>query len=293
MMAAAGSAIRVADVLATTGTARRRDWRFIVGGVGVGVFVLAAIFAPVVAPYAPDALDVAARLEPPSYSHLLGTDQLGRDILSRLLYGLRPSLEASLAAVALAALGGTVLGLAAGYFGTWLDEITTRVLDLLIAWPSVFLGIAIVLVLGAGESEIILAIGFAELPVFARLVRSIAIVNAASEHVEAARAMGASHVRIMRVHILPFVFLPMVVQFAIAAPQALVAEAGLNYLGLGTQPPNPSLGAMVSEGQTYISQSSGQVVFPVIVIALLVICLTQIADGLQDKLDPHRRRVLS
>ena len=291
-MAAAELTVGTAEVPTATARSRRYDWRFIVGGVGVSVFVLAALLAPVITPYAPNALDLAARLAPPSQSHFLGTDQLGRDILSRLLYGLRPSLVASIAAVALAALGGTVLGLAAGYFGTWLDEITTRVLDLLIAWPSVFLGIAIVLVLGAGESEIILAIGLAGLPVFARLVRSIAIVNAASEHVEAARAMGASHLRVMRVHILPFVFLPMVVQFAIAAPQALVAEAGLNYLGLGTQPPNPSLGAMVSEGQTYISQSSGQVVFPVIVIALLVICLTLIADGLQDRLDPHRRRVL-
>lgn len=272
---------------------RRRDWRITVGTVGVAVFIIAAVFAPLISPYPPDELHMASRFAGPSAAFPLGTDQLGRDIVSRLAYGLRPSLEASVAAVALAAVAGVLLGLPAGYFGTWFDEVITRALDLLIAWPSIFLGIAIVLAFGAGEWEIIIAIALAQLPVFARLIRSIALMNAGSDHVEAAKAAGASHLRIMRLHVLPFAVLPMIVQFAIAAPQALVAEAGLNYLGLGTQPPSPSLGAMVSEGQQYISQAWGPVVFPVAVITLLVICLTLMADGVQDRLDPYRRRVMS
>jgi peptide/nickel transport system permease protein len=275
------------------GPRRRRDWRITVGSIGVAIFIIAAIFAPLISPYSPDALHMTSRFAGPSAAFPLGTDQLGRDILSRLLYGLRPSLEASIVAIALAAVAGVLLGLPAGYFGTWLDAVITRVLDLLIAWPSVFLGIAIVLAFGAGEWEIIIAIALAQLPVFARLVRSIALVNANSDHVEAARAAGASNLRIMRLHVFPFAVLPLVVQFAVAAPQALMAEAGLNYLGLGTQPPSPSLGAMVSEGQQYIAQAWGPVVFPIVAITLLVICLTLIADGVQDWLDPYRRQVRS
>ena len=287
------AAVDVAPVaIAVRRTRLRIDWRILTGATGLGLFVMAAVIAPLIAPYAPNVLNIGVRLQGPSATHLLGTDELGRDILSRLLYGLRPSLVASLAAISLAGIGGVLLGLPAGYFGSWFDELATRVFDLLIAWPAVFLAIAIVLLFGSGEWEIILAIGFAELPIFARLVRSIAIVNAGSEHVEAARASGASHRRIMRVHILPFVVVPLAVQFAIAAPQALVAEASLNYLGLGTRPPSPSLGAMVSEGQNYLAYSSGAVVFPVIVIVVLVVCLTLLADGLQDRLDPHRHGLL-
>lgn len=268
------------------------DWRLIVGGSVVVVFVAAAILAPVLATHSPDAINVAHRFGGPSSTYFLGTDDLGRDIFSRIVYGLRPSLEAGLAAIALAAVFGVILGIPSGYFGSWFDEISTRVLDLLIAWPAIFLALALVLMFGSGESQVILAIGLAELPVFARLVRSIAVTNSKSEHVIAARAFGASPLRIMKVHILPYVTTPIAVQLAVAAPQALVAEASLNYLGLGTQPPHPSLGAMVSEGQNFLSLSSGEVVFPVAVIVVLVVALTLIADGLQDRLDPHRRRVL-
>jgi ABC-type dipeptide/oligopeptide/nickel transport system permease subunit len=292
-MTATGADVTLAGAATAARPRRRRDWRVIIGAGGVAVCLIAAIFAPLISPFPPNALHTAARFAGPSATYPLGTDQLGRDILSRLVYSLRPSLEASVAAIALAAAAGILLGLPAGYFGSWFDEVITRVLDLLIAWPSVFLGIAIVLAFGTGEWEIIIAIGLAQLPVFARLVRSIALVNAGSDHVEAARATGASHLRIMRLHVLPFAVLPLIVQFAIAAPQALMAEAALNYLGLGTQPPNPSLGAMVSEGQEYIAQAWGPVVFPVALITVLVVCLTLIADGLQDRLDPYRRRVMS
>ncbi len=257
----------------------------------MAAFVVAAVVAPLVAPYSPDVIDLNHRLGGPSASHLLGTDDLGRDLLSRLLYGLRPSLESGVAAIALAAVVGVLLGVPAGYFGSWFDSVVTRVNDLLIAWPAVFLALAIVLLFGSGEIEVIVAIGVAEVPVFTRLVRSVTVVVAASEHVVAARALGASHLRIMRVHMLGFLVAPVVVQLAVAAPQALVAEASLNYLGLGTRPPNPSLGAMVSEGQNYLSYSAGEVVFPILVIVALVVCLTLTADALRDRLDPHHGHV--
>ncbi len=289
-MTPAGQVVARPGVLRTA-RRRSREWRLLLGGGGVAAFVVAAVVAPLVAPYSPDVIDLNHRLGGPSASHLLGTDDLGRDLLSRLLYGLRPSLESGVAAIALAAVVGVLLGVPAGYFGSWFDSVVTRVNDLLIAWPAVFLALAIVLLFGSGEIEVIVAIGVAEVPVFTRLVRSVTVVVAASEHVVAARALGASHLRIMRVHMLGFLVAPVVVQLAVAAPQALVAEASLNYLGLGTRPPNPSLGAMVSEGQNYLSYSAGEVVFPILVIVALVVCLTLTADALRDRLDPHHGHV--
>lgn len=275
---------------------RRRSWRVAnarlwLGGVGLTLIVLAAIFAPLLAPFDPITQHLDNRLQGPSGSYLLGTDNLGRDLLSRLLYGLRPSLVSGLVAVALGAASGTMIGLAAGYFRGWLDVLISRLLDLLIAWPAIFLALGLVLLFSPGEKQVVLSIALAELPVFARLVRAVALTNARSEHVEAARSMGASGLRVMRLHILPFAIPPLVVQFAVAAPQAVIAEASLNYLGLGTQPPNPSLGEILSDAQVTLSQAAGGTVFTVLLIALLVLCLTLLADGLQNVLDPRHQAV--
>ncbi|TQM01646.1 ABC transporter permease [Pseudonocardia kunmingensis] len=263
------------------------DRRLIVGGTGLAVIVLAALFAPLLAPFDPIVQHLDSRLQGPSGTFLLGTDNLGRDTLSRLLYGLRPSLVSGLAAVAIAAVVGTSLGLLAGYFGRWLDAVLSRMLDLLIAWPMIFLALALVLLLGPGPFGVVLAIALAEVPIFARVMRAITLSSVRGEHVEAARSMGASGVRIMRRHIFPFAVSPLLVQFAIAAPLAVVAEASLSYLGLGTQPPTPSLGSILSDAELYLSQSYSAAVFPVLTIALLVLCLTLIADGLQKMLDPR------
>jgi len=274
----------------------RRPWslvntKLLLGGVGLSLIVLVALFAPLLAPFDPTTQHLADRLQGPSSTYLLGTDNLGRDLLSRLLYGLRPSLVSGLAAVSLAAVAGTIVGLAAGYFRGWLDAVISRVLDLLIAWPAIFLALGLVLLFSPGERQVILAIALAELPVFARLVRAVALTFVLSEHVEAARSTGASSMRVMRLHILPFAIPPLVVQFAVAAPQALIASASLNYLGLGTQPPNPSLGAILSDAQVTLSLTAGSTVFTVLLIAVLVLCLTLLADGLQDVLDPRHRAV--
>lgn len=274
----------------------RRPWRvhntrLLLGAMGLALVILAALFAPLLAPHDPIAQHLGDRLQGPSGTYLLGTDNLGRDLLSRLLYGLRPSLVSGLAAVALGAASGTIIGLAAGYFRGWLDILISRVLDLLIAWPAIFLALGLVLLFAPGETQVVLAIGLAELPVFARLVRAVALTCVRGEHVEAARSMGASSVRVMRLHILPFAIPPLVVQFAVAAPQAVIAEASLNYLGLGTQPPSPSLGAILSDAQVTLSVSAGGTVFTVVLIAVLVLCLTLLADGLQDVLDPRHQAV--
>lgn len=270
----------------------RTNRRFLVGAVGLTLIILAAILAQLLSPFDPIQQHLNTRLQGPSRTYPLGTDNLGRDLLSRLLYGLRPSLVSGLAAVALAAASGIPIGLAAGYFGSWLDAVIGRIIDLLIAWPAVFLALGLVLILGAGPLGVILAIAVAELPVFARVTRAIALSNVQMEHVEAARSMGASGWRIMRKHILPFAVAPLIVQFAIAAPLAVIAEASLSFLGLGTQPPRPSLGLIISDAQQYFYQSTSGIVFPVLTVAVLVLSLTLIADGLQDMLDPRRRAAM-
>lgn len=288
------ASIEVADrplVVATRRPRRRVNVRLLLGGAGLTLIILAAAFAPLLAPFNPIAQHLDTRLSGPSGKYLLGTDNLGRDLLSRLLYGLRPSLVSGLVAVALGAVSGTIVGIVAGYFRGWLDAVISRVLDLLIAWPAIFLALGLVLLFAPGEKQVVLAIGLAELPVFARLVRAVALTSVRSEHVEAARSMGASSVRVMGLHILPFAIPPLVVQFAVAAPQAVIAEASLNYLGLGTQPPSPSLGEILSDAQVTLSVSAGGTVFTVLVIAALVLCLTLLADGLQDVLDPRHQAV--
>lgn len=263
------------------------DRRLVVGAVGLAIIILAALAAPLIAPFDPIEQHLDDRLLGPTSTYLFGTDNLGRDTLSRLLYGLRPSLISGLAAVALAAVSGTAVGLLAGYFGRWADAVLSRMVDLLIAWPTIFLALALVLVIGPGQFGVVLAIALAELPIFARVMRAITLSNVRGEHVEAARSMGATAPRIMIRHIFPFALSPLLVQFAIAAPLAVVAEASLGYLGLGTQPPAPSLGAILSDAELYLSQSYSAAVFPIITIALLVLSLTLIADGLQKMLDPR------
>lgn len=287
--------IAVTEAPITVKSARRRwmDTRLLVGGVALALIVLAVLLAPVIAPFNPIQQHLADRLQGPSWGQYpLGTDNLGRDLLSRLLYGLRPSLASGLLSVGLATVSGIAVGALAGTLGSWTDAVLSRILDLLIAWPAIFLAIGLVLLFGSGERQVILAIGLAELPVFARLMRAIAIQSVQSVHVEAARSMGASRWRIIRRHILPYAVAPLVVQFAISAPVAVVAQASLSYLGLGTQPPHPSLGGILSDAQQTLTQSASGVVFSVVTIAVLVLAMTLIADGLQNILDPHGRRAV-
>lgn len=263
--------------------------RLSIGAALLASFAVAAVVGPRLAPYDPIELHLIHELEGPTSLFLLGTDEIGRDIFSRLLFGLLPALLAGVAAVIVAAIAGATIGVTSGFFGGNYEAITMRLMDLLLAWPTIFLALAIVLLVGPGSLNVILAIAIAETPVFARLVRSITITQLHGEHVTAARSMGASDRRLMTVHILPFATTPLIVQLAIATPQAVVAESSLSFLGLGAQPPAPSLGAMLSSAQDYLFNAPTYTIFPALTIALLVLSLTLIADGLQDRLDPLRR----
>ncbi|MCA1737103.1 MAG: ABC transporter permease [Actinobacteria bacterium] len=271
---------------------KRMDARILFGGGLLVMIILAAIVGPLVVAHDPLQLNLENRLEGPSARFPLGTDEVGRDILSRLLSGLRPALLAGVAAVLVAAVAGTLIGLSAAFLGGLYETFSMRVVDLLLAWPAVFLALGIVLLVGPGPLNVILAIGIAETPVFARLTRSIALGQLQGEHVEAARSMGASGARIMRLHILPFALVPLVVQLAIAAPIAFISEASLSFLGLGSQPPFASLGAMLSVAQEYLAIAPTYTIFPAAVIGIMVLSLTVLADGVQDALDPRHSRTL-
>lgn len=269
------------------GPISQMDRRLLVGGGLLVLIVAAGVVGPLIVGNDPLTLHLDHRLEGPSWAFPFGTDEVGRDILSRILSGLRPALLSGLAAVAVAAVAGTLIGLSAGFIGGFYETIAMRLIDLLLAWPAIFLALAFVLVVGPGPFVAILAIGIAETPVFARVIRSVTISYLHGEHVEAARSMGASNARIMRLHILPFAVVPLTVQLAIAAPVAVISEASLSFLGLGSQPPSPSLGSTLSGAQDYLTTAPTYTIFPAVTIAVLVLSLTLLADGVQDLLDPR------
>jgi peptide/nickel transport system permease protein len=263
------------------------------GAAGLAVLagaVAVALLGPLVAPYDPNEVHLAAQLAPPSPTYWFGTDELGRDVLSRVISGARPALLAGLVAVSLAALVGALTGLVAGYFGGWFDALIMRVWDTLLAFPAIFLAIGIVTVLGPGWINAVLAIAVINMPVFARLVRATTLATRGKDFVEAAQAIGCSNRRIMLRHIFPNCIAPLIVQMAIAAPEAIIVEASLSFLGLGSQPPAPSWGNMLSAAQGYLSRSATYAVFPGLAITLVVVGMNFFADGLQDAIDPRRAR---
>lgn len=271
----------------------RRLLRTPKGALGTAVLLLLLVVAalcPYLAPYEPTELHLRDQLAPPSLRYWFGTDEIGRDILSRALYSARPAMAAGLLTVLLAAAVGATTGLIAGYRGGWFDALTGRVWDTLLAFPAIFLAIGIVSVLGAGWINAVLAIAILNMPVFSRLVRASTLATRGQEFVTASRAIGCSSTRLMLRHVLPHCLAPMVVQMAIAAPEAILVEASLSFLGLGTQPPAPSWGNMLSAAQGYLSRSLSYAIFPGLAITLVVVGMNFFADGLQDALDPRRLR---
>ncbi len=256
----------------------------------MALFILVAYLGPLIAPYDPVELHLNAQLKAPSAQYLLGTDELGRDILSRIIYGTRISLEAGLLAVLLAAAIGVLSGLAAGYLGGWPDAVIMRVWDTLLAFPAIFLAIGIVTVVGPGYMNAVLAVAIINIPIFARLVRATTLSVKAKDFVEAAYAIGATRSHIMFRTILPNCVAPVVVQMAIAAPAAILVEASLSYLGLGSQPPMPSWGNMLTAAQSYLYRSPTYGLWPGLALTLVVVGMNYFADGLQDVIDPRRTR---
>jgi peptide/nickel transport system permease protein len=252
----------------------------VVGAVGLLVLVVLAVFAPLVAPFDPTAQDGESLLGP-SGTHLLGTDQLGRDILSRLIYGARASLIAAVGAAAVGAGIGVPLGLLAGYLGRWVDAIAMRLVDLLLAVPGILLALVMIVVLGPGRLNLVLAIGIGAVPEFARLTRVATLAIRDRDFVLAARGMGASTADTMVRTVLPNVLGPIVIQLVVTASMAVVVEAGLTFLGLGTPPPAPSWGGMLQDARSYLYQSPSYGLFPGLCLVITVFCLDRIGHGLR------------
>ncbi len=248
---------------------------------------LSAAFAGVLAPYDPLEMRVRERLQPPSPAHPFGTDDFGRDILSRVVYGSRVSLQVGLVAVGIACAVGVPAGLVAGYAGGLVDGVIMRVMDSILAFPAILLAIAIMALLGPSTGNVMVAIGIVYTPVFARVVRGATLSVKACDYVEAARALGAGELRILLRHVLPGTLDPAIVQTSLALAYAILAEAALSFLGLGTQPPEPTWGSMLSFGRQWIQEAPWFTFFPGLAIFLTVLSLNLVGDGLRDALDPR------
>lgn len=255
----------------------------------ISILVLVAIFAPVLAPYEPLKTDVIERLKAPSFSHWLGTDDLGRDILSRIIYGSRISIQVGVISVSLALVFGVSLGVLAGYYGGWIDSLVMRLIDIMLAFPSILLAIVIMAILGPQLSNAMIAIGFVNLPRFARIVRSSVLSVKEEEYVSAAQSLGASDFRIIMKHVLPNCLAPLTVQSTLSIATAILEAAGLSFLGLGAQPPTPEWGAMLSSGRSAIQIAPWVVAFPGLAIMITVLGFNLFGDGLRDALDPKMK----
>jgi peptide/nickel transport system permease protein len=253
------------------------------------VVVVCAIFAPVLAPQSPSQTNIMESLEAPSRAHLLGTDDLGRDIVSRVIYGARISLLVGLVSVGAALLIGSTIGVVSGYFGGLPDHGLMRIMDAILSFPALVLAIAIAAVLGAGLAAPMIAIAVVYVPVFARVARGQVLYTREQEFIVAARTLGSNHGRIMFRHILPNIAAPLIVQTSLSVAFAILAEASLSFLGLGVRPPEASWGRMVSEGRQYLQDAPWLVFGPGAAIFLTVMGLNFVGDGLRDALDPRLR----
>jgi peptide/nickel transport system permease protein len=264
-----------------------------VAGFGLLVILIVlfgALAANVVAPYSPNQLQRVGILTPPSPQYPLGTDAIGRDVLSRIIYGTRVSLAAGAVSVGVALSLGVLIGLLAGYNGGWIDDVLMRMIDALYSFPALLLALAISAILGPGLTNVMLAIGIVFTPAFARLVRGQALSVRERDFVMAARVTGARPWRIMSVHIWPNVTAPIVVQASLQVAAAIVIEAGLSYLGLGVQPPTPSWGAMLKEGYQYMEQAPWLAFAPGAAMFVTVLAFNLFGDGLRSALDPRLRQ---
>lgn len=254
------------------------------------VLVIMAVFASVIAPYGPTDADGLASLKEPSRAHLFGTDRFGRDVFSRIIYGARVSLGVGVGAVFLAGLIGIPIGLLGGYFGGLIDALLMRLNDTFMAIPGLLLALSLVLVLEPSVMTVALALGISAFPGYARVMRSRVLSLRAADFVLAARAMGAGHGRIMIRHILPNAMAPMIVVASLSMGGAVLAEAGLSFLGVGVRPPTPTWGGMLKDSFALIYQTPWLMTFPAAAIFILILALNVLGDGLRDILDPRQRR---
>ncbi|WP_370324603.1 ABC transporter permease [Euzebya sp.] len=262
----------------------------LIGAAFLAALVVVALLDRWVAPYGFNEINVVeGQLQPPSATHLFGTDNLGRDVFSRVLLGTQVSLRVGLVAVGLSMTVGTAVGVVAGYFGGKLDDVLMRLMDVIFAFPAILMAIAVLAILGRGSTNAMVAIGIVFIPIFARVARSRTLSVREEVYVRAARSAGASDLRIMRLHILPNVAAPVIVQASISLAFAILNLAALSFLGLGTQPPDPSWGRMLAEGRDYYTSGAWwMAVFPGLAIFITVFSLNVLGDALRDALDPRQ-----
>jgi peptide/nickel transport system permease protein len=260
-----------------------------IGLVGFALLLLGVLLAPALAPFDPTAMDYEHLLEGPSRAHLFGTDDLGRDVFSRVMWGGRESLRVALLALIVAAIGGIVLGLVSGYFGGWVDSVIMRLVDVLLAFPSMLLVLSIVAALGPNLGTVLIALGAAAIPGVSRFVRGTVLAAKTCEYVTAAQVLGATDAYILVTQILPNIMAPLIIYATLGLGGLIMATAGLSYIGLGAQPPSPEWGAMLSYGREYLREAWWMSVFPGLAIFLAVLFINLLGDGLRDALDPKLR----
>ena len=261
-----------------------RDRKALFGVIVLSLFLVAAVFGPWIAPYDPNAMAFDMML-PPSWAHPLGTDDLGRDLLSRIIVGAQVSMFVGIVTVTIALVAGVTLGVLAGYFGGWLDYIIMRYIDLQWAFPNFIIAVYLVAVFGTGLLNLIVAISLAFLDDFARIARGMVLSIKEEQYVAAARTVGVSHFRIMWRHILPNAVAPIIVQATVSVSYAILAEAGLSFLGLGVEPTTPTWGLILSDARSFITRDWGLGIFPGLAIMLTVLSINFIGDALRDFLD--------
>lgn len=268
----------------------RKNKLALVGGGVVLFYILIAVMAPLLSTHDPYQIDLMNRLKPPSMDHWMGTDDKGRDIFSRLLYGTRLSLTVGFLSVFIGAFIGILLGLISGYYGKWVDTIIMRIIDVLLAFPGILLTLAIVSVLGPSLINVIIAVGLFSVPMFARIARGSTLSAKKMEYVDAIRSLGASDGTIIFKHIFPNILSPIIIQATLRLATAILTAAGLSFLGLGAQPPLPEWGAMLSNGRDFLYSAPYLAIFPGLAISTLVIGLNVFGDGLRDALDPRMKK---
>lgn len=253
----------------------------------LGTIVLAALFAPIIAPDDPLTMTMSDQFLAPSWEHPFGTDEFGRDILSRVIYGARYSLRVGVLATLLAVGGGTLLGLIAGYFGGWIDSLGQKLTDVMLAFPGLLLALAIIAILGTGLQNVLLALGIGGIPYYARLMRGQVLSLKQREFIEAARVVGSGHTRIMLRHLFPNTLSPLIVVASLDLGANILAAASLSFIGLGAQPPTPEWGAMLSAGRDFMRDQWWIATFPGLAIVVTVLGFNLLGDGLRDSLDPR------
>jgi peptide/nickel transport system permease protein len=264
----------------------------VVSAVVLGAVVFVAVAANWIAPFGVNDVDVPNALQPPSGHHWFGTDELGRDVLSRVLVATQASMRVAVVSVAFAVVVGVSVGIVAGYRGGWVDTVVMRVVDVMFAFPVLLLALAVVAILGPGTTTTILAIGIVYTPIFARVARASTLGVRVEPYVQLSRAMSTGNLYILGRHILPNIAGPLIVQTSLSLAFAILSEAALSFLGLGIQPPQPSLGRMIFDSQGFVTMAWWMAVFPGAAIFVIVLAFNLVGDGLRDVLDPKQRTMI-